>query len=150
MLLLSAAIGADGYFPCVRPAGRLSRCPALCPSRVTLPLELFKDFSHRPAIWRGFDAWWHGADRYWKWLYPDNFCAFNGTLKFSIISLDRARGKVIRIRQCKESYYGLNFGDMMQHSMKQITIWNDHTQSMFASSDFNWPRVLLFSARLAK
>ena len=35
----------------------------------------------------------------------------------------------------------------MQLTMKQITVWNGHTQLMFAFSDLSWTRVL-FSERL--
>ena len=32
--------------------------------------------------------------------------------------------------------------------MKRITVWNGHTQLIFAFSDFSWPNVLSFSERL--
>ena len=34
---------------------------------------------------------------------------------------------------------------MMQFTMKQITVWNSHTQIMLSFSDHGWPRVLSFS-----
>ena len=48
----------------------------------------------------------------------------------------------------RKSHYGLKFRDMMQFTMKRITVWNGHTQLMCAFSDLGWPRVLSFSERL--
>ena len=53
-----------------------------------------------------------------------------------------------RKMRLRKLHYSLKFGGMMQLTMKQITVWNGHTQLMFASSDLSRPRVLLFSERL--
>ena len=43
----------------------------------------------------------------------------------------------------------LEFGGMMQCTMKRIIIWNGHAQPMFPFSDLGWPRELSFSECLA-
>ena len=48
----------------------------------------------------------------------------------------------------KKSQYGLKVGGMTQFTMKRITVWNSHTQLMFAFSDLGRSRVLSFSERL--
>ena len=68
----------------------------------------------------------------------DQFCAFHGTLKFSMIGRKMTLGKSV----------SLKFGGMMQFTIKRITVWNGHTQLIFAFSDLGRTRVLSFSERL--
>ena len=46
----------------------------------------------------------------------------------------------------RKSHYGLKFGGMLQFTMKWITVWNGHTQLMFACPNLSQLRVLSFSA----
>ena len=48
----------------------------------------------------------------------------------------------------RKSHYSPKLGGMMQFTMKQITVWNSHTQLMFTFSDLGRPRLLSFSERL--
>ena len=48
----------------------------------------------------------------------------------------------------RKSHYRLKFGGMMQFTKKRITVWNGHTQLMFAFSEISHTRVLSFSERL--
>ena len=49
-----------------------------------------------------------------------------------------------------ERHYGLDFGGLVQSTMKPIIIWNGHAQQMFAFPDLDRPRVLSFVERLVK
>ena len=53
-----------------------------------------------------------------------------------------------RKMKLRKSYLGLKFGGMVQFTMKRITVWNDHTQLLFAFSDLGQLRVLSFSESL--
>ena len=48
----------------------------------------------------------------------------------------------------RKSLYGLNFCGMMQFTMKCVTVWNGHTQLIFAFSDLGRRRMLSYSERL--
>ena len=47
----------------------------------------------------------------------------------------------------RKSHYSLKYGGVIQFAMKRNTLWNGHTQLMFAFSDLGRPRVLSFSER---
>ena len=73
-------------------------------------------------------------------------CAFHGNWKFS---MTRSQGRWLILGSVRKSHYGLAFGGMMQCTMKTITIWNGHAQSMLAFLFYpGRPRVLSFSEHL--
>ena len=71
-----------------------------------------------------------------------HFWAFHETLKFYMIGL----GHEMKLRN---THFGLEFGGLMQCTMKRITEWNAHAQLTFAFSDPVRPRMLTFSERFA-
>ena len=63
---------------------------------------------------------------------------------FAMVGFIGSDGRWLILRNVGKAHCSLKFGGIMQHTMKQITIWNGHTQSIFAFSDFGWLRVLSF------
>ena len=121
--VLSSAIAS------VCPSARLSVRLSICPSR---------NFRYQPKIWWD-DAQYHEADCYLKWPCSANFCAFHGTLKFSMIGLDQgSEGRHYRSNSLRISVTGLKFGGMMHNNMKQIVIWNGHARPIFVHSTELW------------
>ena len=100
--------------------------PSVCPSRTTLPLELFKDFSYQPEIWWD-DEQYHGADRFLKWPCSANFCMLHRTLKFSMIGfLTRSEGRRTLPLLLVEDFryqHQILWGDVQYHGADQFKKW---------------------------
>ena len=77
---------------------------SVSPSWMTLPLKLFKDFSYQPEMWWG-DAQYHEANRYLIWPCSAKFCAFHGTLKFSMSGLDQVWRTILPLYLLKDFSY---------------------------------------------
>ena len=90
------------------------------------------------------------AQRKWQWVIHDHDHDHLVTKVRCIDLPDNDWGDFSCRRAVDSSSYGLKFGDMMQCTMKRMTIWNGHAQPMFPFSDLFWPRVLSFSECLVQ
>ena len=108
--------------PPVRPPVRPSVQSSVCPSRTTLPHWSFRDLRYQPVIlWD--DAPYNKAGRYLRWLCSVNFCAFHGTLKFSITAPDQVGGWYYRSSSLMIWGISREFGRVMHSTINQIAIF---------------------------
>ena len=73
-----------------------------------------------------------------------SFARFMELWTFPEYAWTRSEGIWFILQNARKSYYGQKFGSMILNIMMQITIWNGHTQPMFAISGLVRPKVLSF------
>ena len=143
-------MGADGYMVvvlCVIRSVRPSVCLSLCLSDQNgVPALILWGFqlSAWNLVWLCIVAWSRLPQ---KWPCSVIFGAFNGSMKFSLTSLDEVQGKITHIRKCEEI---TAWSFMPWCNLPLSSLWSEigHAQPIFVFSDRGQPRVPSFSTRL--